>query len=285
MGQFKTTGERFIPGQKGQIELEHLNRYYFVIHQIDLKDKLVIDMASGEGYGSDLLAKHARQVIGIDIDEDSIEHARSKYIRSNLSYITGDITKIPLPDKSADVFVSFETIEHITEHEKMLSEIKRVLKDEGVCIISSPDKLNYSDIPGYNNEFHVKELYFSEFKTLLSTFFSNSIFFSQRLFFGSVIAIDECASLYRKPLVISKEGMPLDFTPLYNIAICSDFPGMLNTHHLVFYKGYDYIDSDSFIEFGKSLIRQSTAFRIGSFLLSPYSFINKMLQKIYYQTK
>jgi len=63
-----------------------------------------------------------------------------------------------------DLVVSFETIEHHDEHEQMLAEVKRVLKPDGMAIISSPDKAIYTDKPEYHNSFHVKELYREEFE-------------------------------------------------------------------------------------------------------------------------
>jgi ubiquinone/menaquinone biosynthesis C-methylase UbiE len=165
------TGERFIPGQLGQIELEHLNRYYFVINQIDLMDKIVIDLASGEGYGSELLAKHAKKVYGIDISQEAIIHAKNKYHSENLEFQIGDATEIPLPDEIADVFVCFETIEHHDKHKEMMEEIKRVLKPNGVLVISSPDKYYFSDLSKLKNEFHIKELYYDQFKALVNNKF------------------------------------------------------------------------------------------------------------------
>lgn len=63
---------------------------------------------------------------------------------------------ISVATASFDVAVSFETLEHITDHDKMVAELKRVLKPDGVLLISTPDKLNYSDKPGYHNSFHKK---------------------------------------------------------------------------------------------------------------------------------
>ena len=116
-----------MPELFGQIRLEHFHRYYFVINQINLGDKIVLDLASGEGYGSDLLANYAKQIFGVDIDVETITHAKSKYIRNNLTFLIGEASHIPLPDNSIDVFVSFETIEHHDKHIEMLNEVKRVL--------------------------------------------------------------------------------------------------------------------------------------------------------------
>ena len=159
------TGERFIPEVHGNIELEHLHRYLLACKTV--AGKTALDIASGEGYGSAMLARTAHKVIGVDISQEAVSHAQAKYIAKNLEFRLGSCSKIPLDDASVDVVVSFETIEHHNEHEAMMKEIKRVLRPGGVLVISSPDKLEYSEKPGYSNPHHVKELSRGEFKKLL----------------------------------------------------------------------------------------------------------------------
>ncbi|WP_158683450.1 glycosyltransferase [Burkholderia sp. BE12] len=180
------TGERFVPGVAGEIEMEHYHRYYLVSELVKGKD--VLDIACGEGYGSGLMALSARSVIGVDIDSVTVEHASVHYRQPNLRFETGSCAAIPLPDHSVDVVVSFETIEHHDQHEEMMLEISRVLREDGVLIISSPDKYEYSEKPGFKNSFHVKELYLDEFKSLLSHHFSHVDIYGQRAAFGSLIA-------------------------------------------------------------------------------------------------
>ena len=73
----------------------------------------------------------------------------------------------------------------------MMHEIKRVLRKDGILIISSPNKYEYSDITGFHNKFHPKELYFEEFEKLIQKNFINYKFLGQRVVFGSVIASTE----------------------------------------------------------------------------------------------
>lgn len=72
-----------------------------------------------------------------------------------------------------NVAVSFETLEHLEDHQGMLQELKRVFKKNGLLIISTPNKLYYSDKSNYINKFHVKELYKNEFKNLIANNFIN----------------------------------------------------------------------------------------------------------------
>ena len=182
------TGERYTPGVQGEIEHEHLHRYLFALQICTGKD--VLDVASGEGYGSALLAQVARTVVGVDLDAQSVQFANQTYSRQNLSYKSGSATQIPIADASMDVVVSFETIEHLAEHEAFLREIKRVLKPGGLLVMSSPDRDVYSNGGPTRNPFHMKELDKAEFHTLLQTYFSHAEFGCQKAAAGSLLLPD-----------------------------------------------------------------------------------------------
>jgi GT2 family glycosyltransferase/SAM-dependent methyltransferase len=180
------TGERYVPTEAGEIRHEHLHRYAWCMPLID--GKAVLDIACGEGYGSALMARRARSVVGVDISLEAVEHAKKAYGDvANLTFRSGNAAGIPLPNDSVDVVVSFETIEHHDRHEEMLSEIRRVLRQDGILIISSPNRTVYSELAGYHNEFHVKELNFDEFDQVLKGQFPNISYFGQRLAVGSSI--------------------------------------------------------------------------------------------------
>ena len=123
-------------GDHGDIELEHLHRYAIARDLAYGKD--VLDIACGEGYGSELLATVARKVTGVDISEEAIAHAARKYVRPNIAFAVGSCACIPLAEANVDLVVSFETIEHHDRHLEMMQEIGRVLRPTGVLIISSP---------------------------------------------------------------------------------------------------------------------------------------------------
>ena len=185
------TGERFVPGiEDSQLEAEHYQRYYSVLPLV--KDKVVLDAACGEGYGTNILSMNAASVSGIDISEEAIARARRKYQnKSNISFLSGSVNELPFPDQSMDVVVSFETIEHITEELQceFLDEITRVLKKDGVLVMSTPNKRIYSDLYNYHNEFHVKEFYGNEFYAFLKSRFRFVQFYDQ--YFEVVSVIDK----------------------------------------------------------------------------------------------
>ncbi|MET2827795.1 class I SAM-dependent methyltransferase [Mesorhizobium shangrilense] len=216
------TGERFVPEEQGNIELEHLHRYLMAANLV--AGKVVLDIACGEGYGSDLMATKARRVIGVDLSAEAVEHAQLRYKRDNLQFKHGDCANIPLPDHSIDVIVSFETIEHHDQHEESFREFKRVLKPGGSLLISSPDKKYYSDRRNFVNKYHVKELYEHEFKRLVARHFRTVSFYSQRIVFGSLLLPLSSAAPARSYIYANKEiaTAPGVYEPLYLLALASD---------------------------------------------------------------
>ena len=150
------TGERYLPTESGRIRLEHYHRYALAVDFV--RNKTVLDIACGEGYGSYLLAEGAHEVFGVDIDGQSISHAKSNYLKSNLKYLVGSASKIPFDDHKFDCIVSFETIEHLYEQETMVAELRWVLKPDGVLIISSPNRPVFQKTLVQPVEFHVREI-------------------------------------------------------------------------------------------------------------------------------
>jgi len=179
------TGERYLPWlEEAAIGYEHLHRYAYATQFV--RNKRVLDLACGEGYGSCLLARTAESVVGIDIDKRAIKHARNKYIKQNLEFKVGSITEIPIAGTHLfDVAVCFEALEHVEDHQKLLSEVKRLLSPDGVFIVSTPNKKVYTDEPQFNNPFHVHELYFDEFRDLFEKYFKNVKFLGQRIYCNS----------------------------------------------------------------------------------------------------
>lgn len=179
-------GERYVSGHLGPTQHAHHHRYLFAVQFCSGKN--VLDVASGEGYGSDLLAQVATSVVGIDIDATTVLYAEKQYVRPNLQYIAASATSMPLEDNSVDVVVSFETIEHLQDHKAFMDEICRVLRPDGILIISSPNRPIYSDKANYKNPFHVKELDYQEFHKILDDRFSSVQMFAQRQATGSVLS-------------------------------------------------------------------------------------------------
>lgn len=188
MTELSFTGERFMPGCSGEIAYEHWHRYAFA--RRFCAGTRVLDAACGEGYGTSLLSEVATSAVGVDIDAVTIARAIGRYGHlERVRFIEGACTHLPLPDASFDVVVSFETVEHLdaSDQPKMLEEFARVLKPDGMLVISSPNKRLYSDERAYVNEFHRHELHRDGLAALLARDFPAQRWHHQRLGFWSGI--------------------------------------------------------------------------------------------------
>src|SRR5689334_11975257 len=160
------TGERTIPGLAEE-------NYWFRRHEVvyeRLADRCsgrdVLEAGCGEGYGADLIADHARSVIGLDYDESAVAHVRARYPRVNMRH--GNLAQLPLPDASVDVVVNYQVIEHLWDQPQFVSECLRVLRPAGLLLMSTPNRITFS--PGRDtpvNPFHTRELNAGELSQLL----------------------------------------------------------------------------------------------------------------------
>ena len=188
------TGERFVPGIAGEIAHEHWHRYAFA--RRFATGRRVLDAACGEGYGSALLAGTAAQVVGVDIAEEAVAHARSTYAgRAGLRFERASATALPLPDASVDLVVSFETLEHLPREDqpRMLAEFARVLMRDGLLLLSAPNPVEYSEARDYRNPFHLHEPPRDELARLLAVGFPAQRWYRQRRYFGSAVWGEEPA--------------------------------------------------------------------------------------------
>ena len=196
------TGERLTTATSGQVEIEHLHRYFLA--RVLCRGLDVLDVASGEGYGAALLAQTAKSVVGVEISPDAARHAAASYRVPNLRFLEGDARSLPLPDASVDAVVSFETIEHFYEQEQFLAEIKRVLRPGGRLIVSSPERDVYSPPGSAANPYHARELTKDEFHSLLSGQFTHVTLLAQRPLLGSaLVAMQRTQAL---PLTFERRG-------------------------------------------------------------------------------
>lgn len=185
--QLAFTGERYTSNISGPIRHQHHHRYLFATRFCAGRD--VLDVACGEGYGSALLSTVARSVVGVDLDDATVTFAQRNYARDNLTFRQGDAAQIQ-DRESFDVIVSFETIEHLVDHESFLAGLKRALRPGGLLIISSPDKDIYTDEDEHENEFHLKELDRPQFKSLIRGYFENVAILEQDSIVGSWIGLE-----------------------------------------------------------------------------------------------
>lgn len=195
---------------------EHIDRYKFAVQFI--RNKMVADVACGSGYGSYLLAgNRAKKITGIDCDKKTIEYAKSRYPRHNVTYKVGDASDLPFTSASIDVVVSFETIEHIKKPIAFITEVKRVLKRSGSLIISTPNnKYSIGD-----NPFHLIEYDLKEFDKILRRYFRKVALYGQRPVFQPIMfvycVLSQLIPLSLHPLLHMRPWEKLDIRKIDNI--------------------------------------------------------------------
>jgi SAM-dependent methyltransferase len=213
---------------------QHLSRYEFV--ESIVRNKKVLDVACGSGYGSNILKINgASTVIGIDISSESIEHAKQKYSGEGIRFLLGDAENLS-DYRGYDIIISFETIEHLKHPEIFLGEIKQSLFPGGRFVVSTPvrEKGTINDKP--SNQYHHQEWSEEEFRSLLQSHFRNVVIYGQynfikikwvpysrtlqriicRLLFPDEFKQIDSYAVQQKPPVCSY----FKFTPAYIIAVC-----------------------------------------------------------------
>ncbi len=164
------TGERVIPGQD-DVDLfnEHRARYWFA--RRFAKGKNVLDAACGTGYGSALLAETAQAVVGVDVARNAVDYARRHFPAPNFQLAQTDCLALPFSADRFGLVVAFEIIEHLDQPETFLTELRRVLDPAGALILSTPNRLYYTDEREEINPFHRREFSYPEFEEILQPVF------------------------------------------------------------------------------------------------------------------
>lgn len=202
-------GERVLLEDRDELVRSHVERYEFAVRFVSPHAR-VLDCACGTGYGSALLADHAKLVIGMDISPVAVAYCEAHHRKPNLSFREGSAEAIDVPSASVDLFVSIETIEHVSHPERLVAEAKRVLRPGGRFLVSTPNRivtgLQRGERP--QNPFHLFEWSLSELDQCLRQHFSTIRYFGQRVRSRNKLAA---------PYVVSKvkrlAGM-LDFTEI-----------------------------------------------------------------------
>ncbi|SEN80839.1 Methyltransferase domain-containing protein [Mesobacillus persicus] len=181
--KIEDSGERVIPDfmkPTNGLLLEHIARYQFSTHY--LKGR-VLDLASGSGFGSQMLAKLGKKrietIVAVDCDPSTVAYAKGRYNHPLVEYRCENAVDPLLPQKLGlfDVIVSFETIEHIEEEQQFLSNVYQLLKPGGVLILSTPFGKGRGKPCG--SAFHVHQLTVDEFKNLFNGY-TNVKFYGQK---------------------------------------------------------------------------------------------------------
>lgn len=164
------TGERTLPDvpEENYWYRRHLVVYEWIAERV--RGKRVVDMACGEGYGSDVLARVAASVVGVDANPEAHEHARLRYQRPSLRFERDLVESFAEP---CDAVVFLQTIEHVQDPGAILEHFKAMLEPGGVAYVSTPNLLTLAP-PGAeksDNPWHVKEYRADEFRALCEEHF------------------------------------------------------------------------------------------------------------------
>ncbi len=165
------TGERTLPDvpEENYWFRRHLVVYEWIAAQV--AGLRVIDMACGEGYGAEVLARSAASVVGVDANPEAHEHARLRYVRANLRFERDLVDSFSEP---ADAVVFLQTIEHVQEPVAVLEHFRSLLAAGGVAFISTPNVLTLAPkgASRSGNPWHVHEYRAAEFAQLCRSCFA-----------------------------------------------------------------------------------------------------------------
>lgn len=160
------SGERTAPGIAEENYWFRRHEAAYLALRPHCADATVLEAGCGEGYGADLLARHAAQVLALDYDRDAVEHVAVTYSRVTPSQ--ANLAFLPLGSSTVDVIVNFQVIEHLWNQEGFLAECRRVLCSGGKLVLTTPNRLTFT--PGSDtplNPYHTREFAPSELDALV----------------------------------------------------------------------------------------------------------------------
>jgi 2-polyprenyl-3-methyl-5-hydroxy-6-metoxy-1,4-benzoquinol methylase len=165
------TGERTLPDvpEENYWFRRHLVVYEWIRTRVG--GLRVVDMACGEGYGSDVLSRSAASVVGVDANPEAHAHAKARYSRPGLRF---ERDMVQTFDEPCDALVFLQTIEHVEDPGVLLEHFKTILGPEGVAYISTPNVLTLAPkgAERSGNPWHVHEYRAEEFRELCASHFA-----------------------------------------------------------------------------------------------------------------
>ena len=185
----------------------HASRYHFAEPLVE--GRRVLDVACGTGYGLAILAASARAVVGVDADAGAVRIAASG-LGARMALVLGDGVRLPFADGVFGAITSFETMEHLHRRDDFLAELRRVLRSDGVCVVSTPNARYTEPVNGVpRNPFHVHEYTPEELKLTLDRQFESVTLLGQQLDRRFAISPfrDDQQRLPRAPAVQARLGL------------------------------------------------------------------------------
>jgi 2-polyprenyl-3-methyl-5-hydroxy-6-metoxy-1,4-benzoquinol methylase len=217
------TGERTLPDVPAE---NYWYRRHLVVYEwigARVAGKRVVDLACGEGYGSEVLARSAASVAGVDANPEAFEHARLRYVRQNLSF-SRDLIETYGDPGCADAVVFLQTIEHVLDPVAVLSHVRSLLAPGGTAFVSTPNLLTLAPAGAEksDNPWHIKEYRAAEFEALCASVFGDVTLYG--LFHARKLAVHALALRLGWDRVHKALGITKPFYDRFTPAIAtSDF--------------------------------------------------------------
>jgi SAM-dependent methyltransferase len=223
-GSLPLTGERTVPGIPEE-------NYWFRRHEAAylwaeplVTGRTVLEVGCGEGYGTALLARSARHIVGIDYDALAAPHAAATYPQAR--FVRANLAALPVPSESVDIVVTLQVIEHVWNHGEFVRECLRVLRPGGLLLVTTPNRLTFS--PGLEspiNPFHTKEFTATELVELLT---ANGFLAEQTFGLHPSSRIEEFDRRYGGIVDAQLVRPPAEWSPELSVDVASivaaDFP-------------------------------------------------------------
>jgi ubiquinone/menaquinone biosynthesis C-methylase UbiE len=233
------------PNTRDFLYQEHIARYNFASQFV--KGKNVLDIACGTAYGTVFLSdKNLKMVVGTDLSKEALNKAKEK-LGNIVNFLVSDATNVSFKEGAFDIVISFETIEHLMKYTDFISEIKRILKNEGLFIVSTPNKLAFSGKDEmYLNKYHFKEFTLAEFRLLLGNYFSDVQLFGEG-------KMDTKYNILRDIRKVLMKKTRFDLLKFYKLGIDRIFYRLIKPANVYLLKNTEYLEPKYFIAVCKKM--------------------------------
>ena len=199
----------------------YLHNYRYKLASKWIKGRLILDVGCGYGFGTRRLAElnPDKKFVGIDFDKKAIDFAIKRNKLKNIKFYLMDATKLGFRKNYFDSVVSIENLEHVPDYKRYLEEINRVVKDEGILFLTTPNLYRLGNIHVAimsrkpTNKFHVKEFGMKELKSLIEKRF-------KIIRFGGILVRLIPNSIFNK---INRNRLLIPFLVKLNLKLLNDY--------------------------------------------------------------